>query len=78
MKALERLNDMNRKGHTLQEICSGLHEVVMRDQIQYENKFIFLRAIGEAEWRSTNMTPRILLSWLVSSIKLQQEKTQER
>ena len=68
--ALELLTDMNREGQSLQEICSGLHEVVMRDEIDYNKKFIFLRAIGEAEWRSTNMTPRVLLSWLVASIKI--------
>ncbi len=68
--ALELLTDMNREGQSLQEICSGLHEVVMRDKIDYDKKFIFLRAIGEAEWRSTNMTPRVLLSWLVASIKI--------
>ena len=68
--ALELLSDMNREGQSLQEICSGLHEVVMRDEIDYDKKFIFLRAIGEAEWRSTNMTPRVLLSWLVASIKI--------
>jgi len=68
--ALELLSDMNREGQSLQEICSGLHEVVMRDEIDYNKKFIFLRAIGEAEWRSTNMTPRVLLSWLVASIKI--------
>ena len=70
MNALELLCDMNKDGQTLQEICSGLHEVVMRDEIDYNNKFTFLRAIGEAEWRSTNMTPRVLLSWLVASIKI--------
>jgi replication factor C small subunit len=70
MNALELLCDMNRDGQSLQDICSGLHEVVMRDEIDYNKKFTFLRAIGEAEWRSTNMTPRVLLSWLVASIKI--------
>lgn len=70
MNALELLCDMNKDGQSLQEICSGLHEVVMRDEIDYNKKFTFLRAIGEAEWRSTNMTPRVLLSWLVASIKI--------
>ena len=36
---------------------------------QYSNtKLKFLRVIGEGEWRSHNMTPKLLASWMVGNL----------
>ena len=34
-------------------------------------KFKYLRAVGESEWRGNSMTPRVLVSWLVSQMRTQ-------
>jgi len=31
-------------------------------------KFKLLRVIGEAEWRSSNMTPKLLAAWMVGQM----------
>ena len=38
------------------------------DELDSTTKFKFLRTIGESEWRSTTMTPKVLASWLVGNI----------
>ena len=55
------------KNSSIAEICRGLHDAVIDSNI--EDKFKYLRVIGELEYRSPIMTPRIGISWLVSQIK---------
>ena len=53
----------------MKEICNGLHDVVIASTgLDDAKKYKFLRAIGEAEWRSSTMTPKILASWLVGQL----------
>ena len=54
------------KNSSIAEICRGLHDAVIESDI--EDKFKYLRVIGELEYRSPIMTPRIGISWLVSQI----------
>lgn len=56
-------------GRTVKEICVGLHDAVINsDGLDANIKFKFLRTIGETEWRSTTMTPKVLLSWMVGQL----------
>ena len=55
------------KNSSIAEVCRGLHDAVIESDI--EDKFKYLRVIGELEYRSPIMTPRIGISWLVSQIK---------
>lgn len=54
------------KNSSIAGICRGLHDAVIESDI--EDKFKYLRVIGELEYRSPIMTPRIGISWLVSQI----------
>jgi replication factor C small subunit len=70
--SMNRLQTMNAlqeevKNSSIAEICRGLHDAVIDSDI--EDKFKYLRVIGELEYRSPIMTPRIGISWLVSQIK---------
>jgi len=56
-------------GRTIKEICIGLHDAVINSNgLDANIKFKFLRTIGETEWRSTTMTPKVLLSWMVGQL----------
>jgi len=57
------------QGRTIKEICNGLHDVVINSEgIDSNTKFKLLRTIGETEWRSNSMTPKVLISWLVGNL----------
>jgi len=67
--ALGDIHDMIYYGLSMKEICLGLHDAVIEmDELDSTTKFKFLRTIGESEWRSTTMTPKVLASWLVGNI----------
>ena len=68
-QALEKLHDALYSGKTVKDICYGLHEVIVKSDIDENSKYKYLRAVGEAEWRGNSMTPRVLISWLVSQLK---------
>ena len=67
--ATEKMFTMLAKGKTMKDICIGLHESIISSEIEYKKKFSLLRVIGEAEWRSQTMTPRILVTWMVSQCR---------
>jgi replication factor C small subunit len=56
-------------GKTIQSICFALHEIVNESELDSNLKYKILGVVGEAEWRSRNMTPKILISWLIAQIK---------
>lgn len=68
-ESLDFIHNMVYKGFTVKEICIGLHDVVTSSQgMDNALKFKFLKVIGETEWRSTTMTPKIILSWMVGNL----------
>ena len=67
--ALGDIHEMIYYGLSMKEICLGLHDAVIdMSELDSTMKFRFLRTIGESEWRSTTMTPKVLASWLVGSV----------
>lgn len=67
--ALDYIHNMVYKGFTVKEICLGLHDVVVSSQgMDNALKFKFLKVIGETEWRSNTMTPKVILSWMVGNL----------
>ena len=52
----------------MKTVCQNLHETVMDMDIETNLKFKYLRVIGESEWRSSNMTPKILSSWMIGQM----------
>ncbi len=66
---LGELHDLLYKGRTVKEICLGLHDAVINSKgLDSALKFKFLRTIGECEYRSNSMTPKVLLSWMVGQL----------
>ena len=66
--ALSNIHDLLHNGFTIREVCIGLHDAVIETELDSNIKFKVLRTIGESEWRSTTMTPKVLASWLISQL----------
>jgi len=66
--ALDYLHKMLVDGRNVKEICRGLHDAVLDTEMDSKIKFKYLRAIGETEWRSSTMTPKVLISWMVGQL----------
>lgn len=63
------IHNLIYEGRTMKEICNGLHDVVISSTgFDTSQKFKLLRVIGETEWRSSTMTPKVLASWMVGQI----------
>lgn len=66
---LGELHALLYQGRTVREICIGLHDaIISAEGLDNNIKFKFLRTLGESEWRSTTMTPKVLLSWMVGQL----------
>ena len=66
---LGELHDMLYKGRTVKEVCLGLHDAIINSKgLDSTLKFKFLRTVGECEYRSNSMTPKVLLSWMVGQL----------
>ena len=66
--SLSTIHDLLHDGLSIREICIGLHDAVIISELDSNTKFKFLRTIGESEWRSTTMTPKVLASWLIGQL----------
>ncbi|UVF62529.1 putative sliding-clamp-loader subunit [Poseidoniales virus YSH_150918] len=68
-EALESIHNLIYGGLSMSEICNNLHDcVISASGLDTNNKFKYLKIIGEAEWRSKTMTPKVLASWLVGQL----------
>jgi replication factor C small subunit len=68
-KALEKLHNALYLGKTVKDLCFGLHEVIVKSTLDDNSKYKYLRAVGEAEWRGNSMTPKVLVSWLITQMR---------
>ena len=68
-KALADLHKIIYEGRSVKQICLGLHNaVIASDGLDNTTKYKLLRTVGESEYRSTTMTPKVLLSWMVGQL----------
>ena len=68
-KALADLHKIIYEGRSVKQICLGLHNaVIASDGLDNATKYKLLRTVGESEYRSTTMTPKVLLSWMVGQL----------
>ena len=65
---LGELHELLYQGRTVREICVGLHDAIISSDMESIAKFKYLRTVGESEWRSQTMTPKVLLSWMVGQL----------
>ena len=66
--ALKEVHKLLYQSVDMKTVCVNLHDVVVGLDIQHTTKFKLLRVIGEAEWRSNNMTPKVLASWMIGQM----------
>lgn len=66
--SLEKIHQSIYAGRSVKEICIGLHDYTIKCDMEAKMKLKFLRVIGEGEWRSTTMTPKLLASWMVGQL----------
>ena len=69
MCVLDKLHQLLSKGISTKDICNGLHDVILENEYDREIKYKYLRIIGETEYRSSTMTPKIIISWLATQMK---------
>ncbi len=65
---LDKLHELLSKGISTKDICNGLHDVILENKYDREIKYKYLRIIGETEYRSSTMTPKIVVSWLATQM----------
>jgi len=53
-------------GRSVKEIANNLHQCVLEKNLNNDEMFKCLTHIGEMEWRSRSMTPKILVSWFAA------------
>jgi replication factor C small subunit len=67
--SLSKCHEMLAQSIDMKTMCVGLHDSIVKNkEIETPIKFKLLRVVGEAEWRSTNMTPKVLASWMIGQM----------
>jgi replication factor C small subunit len=68
-KALTDLHKLVYEGRSVKQICLGLHNAIIASAgLDNATKYKLLRTVGESEYRSTTMTPKVLISWMVGQL----------
>tara|TARA_R110002020_G_scaffold201600_2_gene404301 strand:+ start:698 stop:1603 length:906 start_codon:yes stop_codon:yes gene_type:complete len=62
----DSLHSMIYEGVSVKDICNGLHDAVLNGSYDRAIKYKLLRIIGETEYRSTSMTPKVVISWMIA------------
>tara|TARA_R100000406_G_scaffold21830_3_gene13666 strand:+ start:4125 stop:5042 length:918 start_codon:yes stop_codon:yes gene_type:complete len=68
-ESLDFLNRLVTAGHSVKDICNKLLQSVLDMDIPHGTKFKVVALVGETEWRSRSVTPKVLVAWFVASIK---------
>tara|TARA_A100001201_G_scaffold132162_1_gene118664 strand:- start:1456 stop:2367 length:912 start_codon:yes stop_codon:yes gene_type:complete len=66
--ALKEVHKLLLQSVDMKTVCIRLHDVIVQKEMHHTEKFKLLRIIGEAEWRSNNMTPKVLASWMIGQM----------
>ena len=66
--ALEKVHKLIYDSTDMKTICINLHTEVLETESDSSYKFKMLRIIGETEYRSNNMNPKVLASWMVGQM----------
>jgi len=68
--ARTKLTALIFEGVSVKQICVRLYDtVVQSNDLSDEEKVKLLRVIGESEWRSKSMTPRVLIGWMTAMMR---------
>ena len=66
--SLGKVHDLLYESVDMKTICINLHDVIVKTDMSATKKFKMLRVVGEAEWRSNSMTPKLLASWMIGQM----------
>jgi len=66
--AVERVHSLLYDSIEMKTVCIGLHDTIIKTDMTSNEKFKLLRVVGEAEWRSSSMTPKVLASWMIGQM----------
>ena len=66
--SLGKVHDLLYEAVDMKTICINLHDVIIKTDMPATKKFKLLRVVGEAEWRSSSMTPKLLASWMIGQM----------
>jgi replication factor C small subunit len=68
--ALEKTHTLLDTSVDMKTVCVNLHSGIIENgfDIDMGTKFKLLKVIGEAEWRSNSMTPKVLASWMIGQM----------
>ena len=66
--SLKKVHDLIYSSVGMDTICVNLHDTVLKTDMPQQKKFKFLKFIGECEWRSSRMTPKLLASWMIGQM----------
>ena len=66
--SLGKVHELLYNSVDMKTICVNLHDVIIKTDMPAAKKFKMLRVVGEAEWRSGNMTPKLLASWMIGQL----------
>ena len=66
--AVEKVHNLLYDSVEMKAICVGLHDTIIKTDMTHGEKFKLLRVVGEAEWRSSSMTPKVLASWMIGQM----------
>jgi len=66
--ALTVLLDEVYRGRNVREISHNLHRIILEEEMENRVKYKWLRLLGEMEWRAKDMTPKIIVSWLIAQL----------
>jgi len=64
--ALDFLQRLVFAGHTVKDICGKLLQCVLDMELSATEKFKVVGAVGEMEWRSRSVTPKVLVAWFTA------------
>ncbi len=66
--SLEKVHDLLYESVDMKTVCINLHDVIVKTDMLATKKFKMLRVVGESEWRSSSMTPKLLASWMIGQM----------
>lgn len=66
--SLQKVHQLIYDSTDMKTISVNLHDAVMKSEYDSTRKFQLLRVIGETEWRSSNMTPKVLAGWMIGQM----------
>ena len=62
------LNTLIKNGQSVKDICNKLLQSVMDMDMDNTQRFMCIATVGEMEWRSKSVTPKVLIAWFSSQL----------